>query len=748
MGGRAPEPDGRVTVGRLAPVLGLVTVLFGLLLWQLRAVTLASEWVDHTDQVLSRIHEIQTVIYALETGLRGYVITRQASFLTPYETGRRTIGPSLDELDELVRDNPAQVERLGRARTDVADWLAHARTVRDMRQRGEDPAPAIASGYGKSRVDAIQNVLRQMAAEEERLRTTRSRTTDRQTYATVLVAAVAFLVLGAWLALLIGQHRRWQRSLLQGEAALRETEARWHALFDGASEGIFVADLEGRYTDVNPAGCQMLGYSRDELVGKRIVDLIPPDDVPRLQRDREILMSPGLVQVAEWRLRHRNGRFVPVEVSAKILPDGRWQAFARDITERKQAELERQFLLDAGNALASVLDYDETVEVVARLLVREFADLCVIDAIDDDGVLRRARVLARDPAHRATAARLGTLPLDPAGPRVTARALETREPALVPTVDSAFLRSIAQSEEQLRLIESFRPVSVLSLPLVAHGRLVGALALVSTNPARHYDPTDLRFGRLIAARAALAMDNARLYRATRRAVAARDEVLGVVAHDLRNPLSIVGLQLDVLRRRGGDVRRPVDVMGRATARMNRIIEDLLDLARLESGHFTVAHDRLAPAAVLAEAVAAQRDAADGASVGLHLDARADLPDVWADRSRLLQILENLLGNAVKFTPAGGQATAGAASRDGEVLFWVADTGRGIAPEQLPHLFDRFWQATPGERRGVGLGLAIAKGIVEAHGGRIWAESTPGKGSVFFFTLPRADRVEATRSPNA
>jgi len=119
----------------------------------------------------------------------------------------------------------------------------------------------------------------------------------------------------------------------------------------------------------------------------------------------------------------------------------------------------------------------------------------------------------------------------------------------------------------------------------------------------------------------------------------------------------------------------------------------------------------------------------------------DLPDVWADRDRLEQVFENLVGNAVKFTPRGGTIVVGATPRAGEVLFWVADTGAGIASGDLPHVFERFWQARRPGRRGAGLGLPIVKGIVEAHDGRIWVESTPGRGSTFFFTIPSAPRAE-------
>jgi signal transduction histidine kinase len=141
--------------------------------------------------------------------------------------------------------------------------------------------------------------------------------------------------------------------------------------------------------------------------------------------------------------------------------------------------------------------------------------------------------------------------------------------------------------------------------------------------------------------------------------------------------------------------------------------------------------------LVVEAVEAQKMLATFSSVELRLDVAKDVGEVWGEHDRLVQVFENLIGNAIKFTAAGGWITVGAASNDQEVVFWVADSGSGIEPSNVPHVFDRFWQATKGDRRGAGLGLPIAKGIVEAHGGHIWVESTLGQGSTFFFSIPRA-----------
>jgi PAS domain S-box-containing protein len=225
----------------------------------------------------------------------------------------------------------------------------------------------------------------------------------------------------------------------------------------------------------------------------------------------------------------------------------------------------------------------------------------------------------------------------------------------------------------------------------------------------------------------------------RRAVRAREEVLGVVAHDLRNPLNTILLQLERLCLPGKHSERPsqqvLERMQRTAMRMNRLIQDLLDVVRIDAGALTLERAPVSARGLLTELAEAQRALVSEASLELHLDMKGELPDLRADHDRLLQVLENLVGNAIKCTKPAGNITVGAAMKGSEVVFWVADTGIGISEESLPTLFDRFWQGRRADRRGAGLGLAIAKGIIEAHGGRIWVESQLGVGTTFFVTVP-------------
>lgn len=227
------------------------------------------------------------------------------------------------------------------------------------------------------------------------------------------------------------------------------------------------------------------------------------------------------------------------------------------------------------------------------------------------------------------------------------------------------------------------------------------------------------------------------------AVRTRDEVVSIVSHDLRNPLNTIGMAAAFLEETlpPGDVssrqRRQAEIIGRAVRSMEHLIRDLLDTARIESGRLHVEPEALPVRPLIDDAAAILRPVVEHAGQQLHVRVADPLPPVRADRERILQILSNLVGNAVKFTPSGGVITVAAEPDGFGVRFRVSDTGEGIAPEQIPHLFDRFWQATRTDRRGIGLGLPIVKGLVEAHGGSISVDSTVGQGTTFSFIVPRA-----------
>jgi signal transduction histidine kinase len=312
---------------------------------------------------------------------------------------------------------------------------------------------------------------------------------------------------------------------------------------------------------------------------------------------------------------------------------------------------------------------------------------------------------------------------------------------LVAQITDEMIAQSIVSDEHARIAEPLRPRSMIAVPLRVGERLLGVLALYWAESDQRYGEDDLILVEELARRASLAVDNARLFHQAQQATRARDEMLGVVAHDLRNPLNTIVMGastiLDLLPDTTPLLKNHAKIVRRAADRMNRLIQDLLDVKRIEGGRLVVEPRAVSIDALVDEATEMLRPLASAASLELMIAVPSDLPLVNADSGRVLQVFSNLVGNAIKFTPAGGGITIGATQVETEVRFEIADTGPGIAADQLPHVFGRFWQAHRGDRRGIGLGLAIAKGIVEAHRGRIWVESNVGEGSRFYFTLPVA-----------
>lgn len=533
--------------------------------------------------------------------------------------------------------------------------------------------------------------------------------------------------------------------------ALRVSEARFASILEIAADAIISVNEAQTIVHFNHGAEEIFGYSAAEMVGQPLSLLIParyrsthgqhvagfaraPETARRMGERREIF---GL---------RRGGIEFPAEASISKLrtPDG-WlfTVVLRDITARKQVEEHQRLLAAAGLALSASLDLEATLRTAVQLPVPALAAWCVLDALVDER--RVLRVVSTDASQVPDQAQRV---IADAGPAAFAADVPGASSAATGTwqhVDDAwFDRWLPQTSLAGRPLEAEH---ALVVPLVSRGRTLGTLILIRTHAMPAPDDRTTAAVSALGERITTAIENARLYDAARRATRTRDEVLGIVSHDLRNPVSAIAMCARVLRD-----TPPEDALARhalaatiyeSTEWMGRLIQDLLDVTSLEAGKLSIELRGEDIGPIVRSAIADFAPASREQSLTLHDEIGREIPRVRADASRVRQVLGNLLGNAIKFSPPGGRVRITAAADAREVVVAITDDGPGISAEDFPRLFDRYWHAQQSSTTlGHGLGLAIAKGIVEAHGGRIWVTSGPGPGSTFSFSLPREQPASA------
>ncbi|WP_437908772.1 ATP-binding protein [Sorangium sp. So ce327] len=526
------------------------------------------------------------------------------------------------------------------------------------------------------------------------------------------------------------------------------------AVTGSIGEGVLAIDLEGRITFFNPAAERLLGWTTEEVLGRGVQEVvqiqhstgtsIPDEEHPALRaiRTGEPARDDDDLFLRRNRAAfHVSCTFAPLKRAGQA--SGAVLVF-QDIMEVRRAEKAQRLFAEVSAVLGSSLDYAETVAAISRLFVPALADLYFVDLVEEDGRVERLPPSSADPAKQGPAERMEQIAEPPGRETPQARVLRTGEPLLISAITEPTLKAIAQDQGDQEALHAGSSGSVMVVPLLTRGRTTGALTFVGGESGRRYSIADLAVAEEVARRTAMALENARLYQQARRAIRTRNDLLAVVSHDLRNPLSTILVASALLMQTlpagesGAQGRNKAEIIRAAAQRMLRLIGDLLDVAAIEAGRLSMAMQRQAAVALVHDGVAMEQMLA----TQKHVVLEGELPgggsfEVLCDRERVLQVLANLIGNAIKFTRAGGTITVRAEPRGQQALFAVVDTGPGIPPEQLPHVFDQFWQAEETARLGTGLGLTIAKGFVEAHGGKIWVESRPGVGTTFFFTLALA-----------
>ncbi len=537
-----------------------------------------------------------------------------------------------------------------------------------------------------------------------------------------------------------------------------------HGLFQAALDGLVVTDAQLRITLVNPAALEVFQSSSEELVGRFFTDLVEPssrrllvglEDMPHSEgfRDEGLLVRP------------HGGEF-PAEISAVVFggedAERKVAIFIRDIEESVRAEAHRAELLRleqlgrraaesaerragylamVSGELAHSLDPEDTVRRIADLSVQGFATYCMVYVVGEDGELLRTTVSGASGTRTDIVAELRAQRVSVDSDSVVTTTLQTGQALLLSGPEISLADAFAMSEEHRGLLHQMDLRSALVVPLRARGAVQGAIAFFNAGlDSREFSKEDLRVAEALAQTAAFAIDNARLHARAKQATLQREEVLAIVAHDVRSPLSAISIGAEMLLNFELDRKMQnhhLEVMQRATATISRQIHDLLDAARIDNSSFSIEAQRQPIYPIVADTYSLFATRASARNIDFDFFVEPDLPEVRLDRYRIEQVLSNLIENGLKVVNQGAAIRIDATMcRDRQRLqFVIRDTGPGISARDVEQVFNRFWQGRGNQRSGAGLGLAICKGIVEAHGGEIWVESELGAGTAFFFTLP-------------
>ncbi len=538
------------------------------------------------------------------------------------------------------------------------------------------------------------------------------------------------------------------------EEALRASEQRMRLAIEMTRLGTWDWDVEHDTLVGSALAYRMLGLKPDApLDTARFVALLRPEDRRAHQEAvRRALRGEGGGRFARdfTVIRSSDREERCLSTRARVIFDAhghptRMLGTVRDITEERRRETRLRFLADVGRVLDARLGYQETLERVAKLAVPTLADWCTVDILDRGSEMlgEFAAVAHRDPARIEYIREIRRrFPVRRDGSSPIARVIATGTPLWRNDPIEGMLQEFALGGEHLQLLRRVGVRSFAVVPLMSAGEVVGALSFATAESGRRFDQGDVHLFAEIGRSAGAAIEAARLNERTRRAVELRDQVLAVVSHDLRTPLQIVDMASTLLLRNPSVAGDPsvidrVNMIKRAAARMERLISDLLDMSSIRQGRLSAVLEPCDLASILDEVVAAQGPLASEHGTDLRIGEVHVPSQIPCDRGRIAQLLANLVGNATKFCGQGDAITIDAVEGDGETIVSVTDTGPGIPPEDLERIFEFYWSGPNQTERGSGLGLFIARGIVNAHGGRIWVESRPGVGSRFAFSLPHA-----------
>jgi PAS domain S-box-containing protein len=794
----SPKLTGNAQRRLLALIPAVLVLLVGALAFdQARNVVADVQDVGRSHGIIEGSDAVLARAVDAETGQRAFLLTGNEAFLELYVGARADIDTSLDSLRRLTQAEPAQLARLttiGRLVSERFALLDSGITLRRHSAAGAASESRLMAG--KNKMDQLRSIIGDLHAQEQDLLAQRrvvEQRSVRNASLAVGAAGIMALIISALVNLAFSralmdrdsanralktvnedlehQSKQLEEQAVEMESQAAELEAtaedlrttndelsrttiaaekardlaedarhRLERVLDNLPDAATVFDSEWRWTYVNPSAARILltlGVNPSHAIGKVVWDLLPALRESRFET--ETLRAVRESTVAEYE------EYVPALdawAETSIVPlSGAVMVFSRDITRRKREQQGAQLLGDASRVLASTLDYEKTLEAVARLAVGGLADWCAVDLSDSEGRVRQVVVSHRDEAKIRWAKELNKrYPPNYSGPTGVGHVIRTGHAELYADISDDMLVAAARDADHLGIMRELQIKSALIVPMIARGRTLGALTLISSGSGRRYDEADQALAMELATRAAIAIDNAQLYRSALAASESKSAFLATMSHELRTPLNaIIGYQSLLAEGIDGRLNESQLVQLtriRASAdHLLGLIDEVLTFSRLDVGKEVVRRDEVRVAAIVAEALTMVTPLAE--SKGLKLRDETVDAGLFTDHGKVRQILLNLLSNAIKFSDDGDIVIRSRVDRD-SVAISIIDPGIGIAAENIVRIFDPFWQVEQRSTRkvgGTGLGLSVSRSLARLLGGDVSVESAVDHGSTFTLTLP-------------
>lgn len=731
----------------------------------------------HTDEVRVAIERLRSTILTAGTASRGFLVAGETAFLAPYQGASTRWPVDFERVRRLSTDSEDQQARLRRLNEVLGQRfrvMAEELALFEGGHRGPDLTPTMRRG--EHLMMTARAIIDEMEQEEARLDVVRQEAALRRWQLTMVLfvggAFASLLLLGS-----VQMQRRSSEARRQrADEVTRAIDGERHllqAILAGIEDGITLQDRSGRLVFANLSAARTIGFpSPEALLAAAPAGLIDrfrlfDEEGAPLAADRlpaRVVLAGGGKEAAllvRYRVEGTSEdhwsriRAYPVFDAVGELV----QAISvfQDVTHEHRADERRAFFTRAIDELSSSLDYRATLSSVARLAVPTLADWCAVDVVEGERTQRLA-VAHVDPAKIALVAELERrYPFDPSSPTGVPQVIRTGEPLFMPTIPRELIVARARDQGHLELLDQLQLGSYMAIPLKTAGRVIGVISFAMAESGRHHRPEDVAFAQSLADRAALAVENARLFEEVARSrelladqlaeetrrrqeaeTASRfaERFVGILGHDLRNPLNAISMTARLLARKGTDDPKAVGRIVTSAERMSNMVAQLLDLTRSRlAGGITVERLPIRLGSVIAEVLDELRRSYPTRDI--RFEQRGD-DAVLADQDRFAQVVSNLVGNAVEHGDAADPVVVTLTAVDESSVLTVHNAGAPIPSDLLPMIFDPFARTTVRGNlaKGLGLGLFISQQIVLAHGGAIEVTSTAVGGTLFRITVPR------------